>query len=274
MQPDVKPRAPMRSPQVSLPRDEAGERTTGRRPGLAVIVRSTAFALLVVLITPPYALASWLVLPLSAHMRYRVVTSWSHVVIALARVVCGIRYRIEGRVPRGGPYIVLSNHQSAWETLAFQVLLPPQVLVLKRGLLWIPFFGWGLATLSPITVKRAAPSQTLRRLLEQGKDRLAQGFWIVIFPEGTRIAPGKRARFQAGGAWLACRTGVAVVPVAHNAGELWPKNGFIKHPGTVTVSIGEPIACKDKKADVLNREVAAWIESELTRITGSAALER
>jgi 1-acyl-sn-glycerol-3-phosphate acyltransferase len=272
MQPDLKPRAPLRSPPVSLPHD--GPIGLRRRPGLGVIVRSTLFALLVILITPPYALASWLVLPLSAHMRYRVVTSWSHVVIALARVVCGIRYRIKGRVPQGGPYIVLSNHQSAWETLAFQVLLPPQVLVLKRGLLWIPFFGWGLATLSPITVKRGAPSQTLRRMLEQGKDRLAQGFWIVIFPEGTRAAPGKRAPFQAGGAWLGCRTGVAVVPVAHNAGELWPKNGFIKYPGTVTVSIGEPIACKDTKADVLNRNVTAWIDGELARITGSAASER
>jgi 1-acyl-sn-glycerol-3-phosphate acyltransferase len=143
-------------------------------------------------------------------------------------------------------------------------------MVLKRGLLWIPFFGWGLATLSPITVKRAAPSQTLRRLLEQGRDRLAQGFWIVIFPEGTRVAPGKQAPFQAGGAWLAARTGIAIVPVAHNAGELWPKNGFIKYPGTITVSIGEPIACAGEKPDALNRSAAAWIEGEMARITGTA----
>ncbi|MPZ42800.1 MAG: 1-acyl-sn-glycerol-3-phosphate acyltransferase [Betaproteobacteria bacterium] len=266
----------MRSPDVSAAHDPSAERTIPlqQRPRLGVIVRSTLFAVLVVLITPPYALASWLVLPLPAHIRYRIVTSWSHVVIALARAVCGIRYRIQGRVPQDGPYIVLSKHQSAWETLAFQVLLPPQVLVLKRGLLWIPFFGWGLATLSPITVKRAAPSQTLRRLLEQGKDRLAQGFWIVIFPEGTRVAPGSRTSFQAGGAWLACRTRVAVVPVAHNAGELWPKNGFIKYPGTVTVSIGEPIACEGVKADALNRNVADWIEREMARITGSAASQR
>src|SRR5690606_4025749 len=130
----------------------------GGRPGLGVILRSTLFAVLVVLITPPYALAALLVWPLPPRLRYRIVTSWSHVVIALARAVCGIRYRVRGTVPRGGPYIVLSKHQSAWETLAFQVLLPPQVLVLKRALLWIPFFGWGLATLSPITVARAAPS--------------------------------------------------------------------------------------------------------------------
>jgi 1-acyl-sn-glycerol-3-phosphate acyltransferase len=263
----------MRSSEVSPPHDRAAERAIPlrRQPGLGVIVRSTLFAVLVVFITPPYALAAWLALPLPARLRYRIVTSWSHVVIALARVVCGIRYRIQGRVPAGGPYIVLSKHQSAWETLAFQVLLPPQVMVLKRGLLWIPFFGWGLATLSPITVKRGAPSQTLRRLLEQGKDRLAQGFWIVIFPEGTRVPPGEGAPFQAGGAWLACRTNVAVVPVAHNAGELWPRNGFIKYPGTVTVSIGEPIACEGARADALNRSVAAWIDREMARITGNAA---
>jgi 1-acyl-sn-glycerol-3-phosphate acyltransferase len=263
----------MRSPDVSPPHDRTAEPAIAlrRRPGPGVIVRSTLFALLVVLITPPYALTAWLVRPLPARIRYHIVTSWSHVVIGLARTVCGIRYRVQGRVPEGGPYIVLSKHQSAWETLAFQVLLPPQAMVLKRGLLWIPFFGWGLATLSPITVKRAAPSQTLRRLLEQGKDRLAQGFWIVIFPEGTRVPPGQRAPFQAGGAWLACRTHVAVVPVAHNAGELWPRNGFIKYPGTVTVSIGEPIPCKDVKPDALNRNVAAWIEREMARITGSAA---
>ncbi len=241
------------------------------RPGLGAIVRSTVFAALVVLITPPYALASWLVLPLPPHARYRIVTSWSHVVIALARTVCGIRYRVRGCVPQGGPYIVLANHQSAWETFAFQVLLPPQALVLKHGLLWIPFFGWGLATLSPITVKRAAPGQTLRRLLEQGTDRIRQGFWIVIFPEGTRVPPGERATFHGGGAWLACRTNVAVVPIAHNAGELWPKNSFIKYPGTITVSIGAPIACDDIEADALNRDVAAWIEREMARITGSAA---
>lgn len=241
-----------------------------RRPGPGVIARSTLFALLVMLITPPYALLAWLVLPLPAAARYRIVTSWSHVVIALARSVCGIRYRVEGRVPAAGPYIVLAKHQSAWETLAFQVLLPPQVMVLKRALLWVPFFGWGLATLSPITVRRGAPRRSLRRLLEQGRQRLAQGFWIVIFPEGTRAAPGQRLPYQAGGAWLACRTGTAVVPIAHNAGELWPKNGFLKYPGTVTVRIGEPIAPQGLKPDELNTRVSAWIEAEVARITGSA----
>jgi 1-acyl-sn-glycerol-3-phosphate acyltransferase len=238
---------------------------------LAVVLRSTVFAMLVVLITPPYALAAWLVWPLPALLRYRIVTSWSHVVVGLARVVCGIRYRLRGRVPAGGPFIVLAKHQSAWETLAFQVLLPPQVLVLKRGLLWVPFFGWGLATLSPITVRRGAPSRTLRRLLEQGRARLAQGFWIVVFPEGTRVPPGRRAPFQGGGAWLACHAQVPVLPIAHNAGELWPRNGFLKYPGTITVSIGEPIEAGGKKPETLNAEAARWIQHEMQRIEGTAA---
>jgi len=238
---------------------------------LAVVLRSSLFSLAVIAITPPYALLALLVVPLPARARYRIVTSWSHIVVGLARAICGIRYRIEGTArPEGGPFIVLAKHQSAWETLAFQVLFPPQVLVLKRGLLWVPFFGWGLATLSPITVKRGAGGQTLRRMLEQGKDRLRQGFWVVIFPEGTRVPPGKRVRYQPGGAWLACRAGVPVIPVAHNAGRLWPKNGFLKRPGVVTVSIGAPIATAGRVPEELNRDVEGWIEREMTRIDTAA----
>lgn len=234
---------------------------------IRVAVRSTLFALAVAVITPPYALLSWLVAPLPALTRYRIVTSWSRLVVALARSICGIRYRIKGHVSRaGGPYIVLAKHQSAWETLAFQAIFPPQVFVLKRGLLWIPFFGWGLATLSPITMKRGAGTKNLLRLLAQGRNRLAQGFWITIFPEGTRVPPGESRRFQAGGAWLASRTGVPVIPVAHNAGTLWPKNGFFKYPGTITVSIGAPIESRERKADELNQAVQAWIESEMALI--------
>jgi 1-acyl-sn-glycerol-3-phosphate acyltransferase len=231
-----------------------------------VVLRSTLFFLAALVVTPPYAVLAWLVWPLPARIRYRIVTSWSHLIIALARSICGISYRVRGEVPRGGPYIVMAKHQSAWETLFFQVLFPPQVMVLKHWLLWLPFFGWGLATLSPITVDRDAGTRTLRRLLEQGRARLRAGYWIVVFPEGTRVRPGERGRYQAGGAWLACKTGVAVLPVAHNAGELWPKNGFIKYPGTVTVSIGAPIDAAQLDAAALNRAVAAWIEDEMRRL--------
>lgn len=235
-----------------------------------VIVRSALFAFAVVLITPPYAVLALLVSPLPALTRYRIVTSWSRLIVALGRIICGIRYRIEGEArPGGGPYIVLAKHQSAWETLAFQAIFPPQVLVVKRGLLWIPFFGWGLATLSPITIKRGARAQSLRRLRDQGRERLQRGFWVVIFPEGTRVPHGTRVKYQSGGAWLACRTGVAVIPVAHNAGSVWGRNSFLKYPGTITVAIGSPTACGGRAADAFNREIESWIEAQMQRI-GSA----
>jgi 1-acyl-sn-glycerol-3-phosphate acyltransferase len=238
----------------------------------ALIVRSALFALALIAITPPYAIVALLVAPLPALLRYRIVTSWSRLVIVFARAICGIRYRVQGRSdPDGGPFIVLANHQSAWETLAFQVILPPQVLVIKRALLWIPFFGWGLATLSPIAIKRVARTQALRRLWEQGEDRLRRGFWVVIFPEGTRVRPGTRAKFQAGGAWLACRSGVPVIPVAHNAGSVWPRHGFLKYPGTITVSIGTPIAAVGRSAEDLNREIETWIHAEIDRIGDARA---
>lgn len=235
-------------------------------PPPAVALRSTLFFLAALVVTPAYALLAWLVWPLPAKLRYRLVTSWSHLIVALARSVCGIRYRVLGEIPSGGPYIVMAKHQSAWETLAFQVLFPPQVHVLKQWLLWLPFFGWGLATLSPITVERSPGTGTLRRLLAQGRARLGEGFWIVVFPEGTRVAPGARVQYQGGGAWLACKAGVPVLPVAHNAGELWPKNGFIKYPGTITVSIGAPIHPQGRSAATLLAEVEAAIETQMATL--------
>lgn len=233
---------------------------------LGIVLRSTLFFLAALVITPPYALLAWLVWPLPAKLRYRIVTSWSHLIVALARGVCGIRYQVRGEIPRAGPYIVMAKHQSAWETLAFQVLFPPQVLVLKHWLLWLPFFGWGLSTLSPITIERAPRAATLRRLLDQGRARLREGFWVIVFPEGTRVAPGARGEYQGGGAWLACKAGVAVLPIAHNAGELWPKNGFIKHPGTITVSIGRPILPSERGTAALLGEVEHWIEAQMAEL--------
>ena len=152
--------------------------------------------------------------------------------------------------------------------MAFQQIFPPQVWVLKRELLRIPFFGWGLAMTSPIAIDRASRGEALKQMLEQGKDRLQQGFWIVIFPEGTRMAPGQAGKYRIGGAWLATHTGALVVPVAHNAGEFWGKNSFIKLPGTITVSIGVPINPAGMKPDELNVRVEAWIEAEVVRISG------
>jgi 1-acyl-sn-glycerol-3-phosphate acyltransferase len=169
------------------------------------------------------------------------------------------------------PFIVLSKHQSAWETLAFQVIFPRQVWVVKRELLWIPFFGWGLAMLSPIAIDRGAGRRALSQLLEQGRERLARRYCIVIFPEGTRVAPGNRGQYRAGGAWLAVKTATPVLPVAHNAGELWPRHALVKRPGLITVSIGAPIDPRNLTPDELNQRVEEWIEGEVRRIGGASS---
>jgi len=184
--------------------------------------------------------------------------------IWLAKKVLGIQYRVIGaeNLPRT-PAVILSKHQSAWETLAFQVIFPPQVWVLKRELLWIPFFGWGLALTSPIAIDRSSGSRALKRMVELGRKRLAQGFWITIFPEGTRVQPGKRGKYHLGGAFLAVNCGAPVVPVAHNAGFLWGRGAFLKRPGTVTVEIGAPIDSSAHTPESLNATVEEWIEGRM-----------
>ena len=230
-------------------------------------LRSTLYLLLQIIITPPYALVVFATYPLSPLNRYRVISGWSHIMLFLARFICGVRYCVLGteNIPKK-PTIVLSKHQSAWETLAFQQIFPPQVWVLKKELLHIPFFGWGLAMTSPIAINRSQGKAALKQIIRQGKDRLQKGLWVIIFPEGTRIDPGKKGRYGIGGAWLSTSTGVSVVPVAHNAGVLWGKNSFIKFPGTITVSIGEPIDPAGMEANELNNKVEEWIELEVIRI--------
>ena len=242
---------------------------------MAALLRSLLFALFEIVITIVFAILALLCFPLPARARYRIITTWSRLIVAGARTICGIRYSVLGaeNVPPP-PFIVLAKHQSAWESLVFQVIFPPQVWVVKREVLWIPFFGWGLALLSPIAIDRGAGSRALNKLLEQGRERLARGYCIVIFPEGTRVKPGHRGKYRAGGAWLAVKTGTTVLPVAHNAGELWPRNAFIKRPGLVTVSIGAPIDARRFTPDALNGKVEDWIENEVRRINQPDQSER
>jgi 1-acyl-sn-glycerol-3-phosphate acyltransferase len=231
------------------------------------VLRSTLYSLLQIIITPLYFLIILAAFPLPPIRRYRITSGWAHIMLFLLRLICGIRYRVIGaeNIPPV-PGVVLSKHQSAWETLAFQQIFPPQVWVLKKELLRVPFFGWGLALTSPIAIDRSSRKAALRQIVEQGKDRLKQGFWIVVFPEGTRIAPGKKGKYGIGGAWLATHTGAPVVPVAHNAGEFWGRNSFLKLPGTITVSIGPPINPADMEPGDLNAKVESWIEAEMTLI--------
>jgi len=236
---------------------------------MTAVLRSSLYALFQAVITPLFAVLALLFIPFPAAARYRFITTWSRLMLAGAETILGIRYRVLGaeNVP-APPFIVLAKHQSAWETLAFQVIFPRQVWVVKRELLWIPFFGWGLALLAPISIDRASGPRALNQLLEQGRERLARRYCIVIFPEGTRIAPGRRGKYQVGGAWLAVKTATPVLPVAHNAGELWPRRAFVKRPGVVTVSIGAPIDPRPLTPEQLIRRVEDWIEGEMQRIGG------
>lgn len=232
-----------------------------------IALRSSLFALFLILITPVFAFIALLTFPLPALTRYRIITVWTRCIMWGARYLCGIRYRVIGRenIP-DKPCVILSKHQSAWETLAFQLIFPPQVWVLKRELLRVPFFGWGLAMLSPIAIDRSSRREALQQLIEQGRQRLDAGFSIVIFPEGTRIAPGQRGKYRPGGARLAIQTGTAVLPVAHNAGLRWGRNAFLKHPGLITVSIGPPMNPDHADAETLASRVEHWIEKEMLQL--------
>jgi len=232
------------------------------------ILRSALFALGLMIVTPPYAVLALLTFPLPRMARYRLISGWSRLVIFLAKAILRIDWQVEGRenLP-ARPSVILSKHQSAWETMAFQIIFPPQVLVLKRELLWIPFFGWGLALMSPIAIDRSRGLAALRAMARRGRERLEQGFWVVVFPEGTRVAPGAAREYHPGGAWLACASGAQVVPVAHNAGLLWPRNAFLKRPGTVTVRIGPPIDAANRDPKTVNELARTWIEEQQKALT-------
>ena len=232
-----------------------------------LFLRSGLFFVGQVITAPIFTLIALLALPLNPITRNNLISGWARSMLWWLKVTCNIRYEITGLENIShSPTIILSKHQSAWETFAFQAIFPTQVYVLKRELLWIPIFGWGLAMSSPIAINRAAGREALKQLVEKGKDRLAKGLWVVIFPEGTRIAPKKRGKYHIGGAWLATHTQTPVLPVAHNAGDFWPK-GFIKTPGVIQMHIGTPIQTAGLKTDALNQQVENWIEAEMETLT-------
>ncbi|OJZ19743.1 MAG: 1-acyl-sn-glycerol-3-phosphate acyltransferase [Thiobacillus sp. 65-29] len=235
-------------------------------------LRSALFAVMQALLTVLFSVVALLSFPFPPHARYRMITGYNHIVIWLARWVLGIRYVVRGHehLP-DRPAVVLAKHQSAWETVAFLFLFPPVSAVIKQELLRVPFFGWAYRMLSPIAIDRSAGREALKQIVSQGSAKLAQNFWVLVFPEGTRVAPGEKGRYGIGGAWLAAETGAPIVPVAHNAGEVWPKNAFVKRPGTVTVSIGPAIEPAGRSAAELTRATEAWIEAEMARLPPAAA---
>lgn len=236
-----------------------------------IIIRSIIFNIIQIIITPIFFILGLCCYPLGHKIAYQMISSWSKLLIFLAKVICGITYSIKGfqNIPKNQAVIIMSKHQSAWETLAFQVFFPPQVWVLKKELLKIPFFGWGLKLLNPIAIDRSNIREALRQVGEQGKDRLNKGLWVVVFPEGTRMAVGEKTKYQPGGAYLAIQANTPILPVAHNAGTCWGKHAFFKFPGEITVSIGELIYPENQKAGEITQKVEHWIENEMSKMSNS-----
>lgn len=212
--------------------------------------------------------------PAPYRTQFAIARTWARLQFWLLEKVCGLTFTVEGRerIPAGN-HIVMSNHTSAWETIAQFLIFPPQVWVLKRELLWIPLIGWGLKLLRPISINRGAGHRAVNQVIEQGKQRLAAGLWIIIFPEGTRVVAGEKRKYGVSGALLATETGKFVVPLAHNAADFWVRRGIVKKAGIIRVVIGEPIAAAGKDARELNDEVRRAIEAGLERIARTPSVK-
>jgi len=206
--------------------------------------------------------------PMPFIVRSRLARGYACFIVSALKILCGINYTVRGRenIPKGSA-IILSKHQSTWETYALQLFFPAQTWVLKRELMWVPFFGWGLALLKPISIDRSSGRKAVNQIIEKGKQRLDAGIWVTIFPEGTRIAPGKHKRWGIGGAVLAESSGYPVVPVAHNAGEFWGRRSFLKKPGTIQVVIGKPIEVNGLSANEINQKAEQWVDATMKEIS-------
>ena len=230
-------------------------------------LRSSVFLLLFSLLTVIYAFPMVFAFLLPLMWRYRLLKGYPITVLWLLKACCGLSHRIEGweNLP-SEPAIVFSKHQSTWETMCLTAYLPAAAYVAKRELLWVPFFGWGMASLRFITINRSAGRKAVDQMVRQAKDRLKQGLWIVIFPEGTRRAAGAPPQYKIGGAVMATAAAAPVVPVALNAGEFWPRHSLIKWPGEITLSIGPTIESLEKTPEQVRQEAQTWIEQKMTEI--------
>ena len=243
---------------------------------MLIYIRSLLFYLYLVSVTSIAAFICILITPItSVAQRYSIVRFWSYLNLQMLELICKIQYQVLGmeHIQECGsqPMILLSKHQSAWETIVYPYIFPKTLcFVSKRELLWLPFFGWALASLKMITINRGDREVARAAVAVQGRERLAQGQWIAIFPEGTRTPVGSYRPYRKGGFRLALATGTDIIPVAQNAGNVWPRNSFLKYPGMVTVSIGHAISVQDKSEEQIQAEVEAWIEGEMQRIDPSA----
>lgn len=214
-------------------------------------------------LTVLFSVISLFILPLNRTLRYKIVIQWSRLSLWWLRLTCGVKSKINGieNIP-SRPSVIFCKHQSAWETMALQFIFPPHVQVVKRELLYVPFFGWGLASLNPIAIDRAAGAKALRQVLRIGTERIQQGWWVLLFPEGTRTHPGEIRQYSPSAAALAIRAGCSLIPVAHNAGVFWSRNAFRKLSGEIQLNIGPALDGTGKSAADLTAEAAEWIEAQ------------
>ncbi|SMM99380.1 1-acyl-sn-glycerol-3-phosphate acyltransferase [uncultured Candidatus Thioglobus sp.] len=220
-----------------------------------------ALTILIVLVTIALVL---FFIPFKVH--YAILSKWSVFCLWWLDITCNIQTKVIGaeNIPKQA-CVIISNHQSTWETLGFQQIFAQQTWVLKKQLLWIPIFGWGLALLKPIVIDRGEKIQALKKIIRQGADRINKGIFVIIFPEGTRQPYGKLGDYQKGGVAIAKKAKSDILPVFHNAGKIWAKGSFIKHAGVVTVIIGKPIKVMGKSATELTQEVRDWTEKQAAK---------
>lgn len=230
--------------------------------------RSALFSLGFIASTLFFAVTCIVTILLPFRWRYYYISRWCMVNLWWLKVTCGITHHVEGmeNIPPG-PCIVLSKHQSTWETLAYAIIFPTQSWVMKKELMWVPFFGWGVALMQPIAIDRGSGHRAVQSIIEQGCRKLNEGRWVIIFPEGTRIPPGKRGRYGIGGPVLAEKSGRPVIPIAHNAGEFWPRRSFIKNPGVIRMVVGPPIDSTGRSAAEIRELAQQWIEGKMPEIS-------
>jgi 1-acyl-sn-glycerol-3-phosphate acyltransferase len=233
------------------------------------LIRSLVFSTLMVLVTAAFAIAVLIsaLLPLTIEQRYVIPRNWGLTLTWLAGRICGLTYVIEGRenLPQE-PFISLWKHSSAWDTMAQMFVVPPASWLLKREVTWIPLVGWAVTTYKPISINRSAGHSAVNQVVTQGRQRLAAGMGVIVYPEGTRVAPGQTRKYGISGALLATQTGAPVVPIAHNSGYFWRRRSIMKKPGTIRVVIGKPIDPRGLEPRQLNEQVQQWIEAKVAEI--------
>jgi len=231
-------------------------------------IGSTLFSIYTIFSTIITGLICILLFPFPYYLRYLVIKAYAISIVKALTLFCGIKYTIEGKENyTGEPVIVFCKHQSTWETYVLQVIFPALSFVFKQELFWIPFFGWGLMAMKPVAIKRGTGKKAVKQVVTRGTKRLKEGLCVVIFPEGTRTKPTGPGRYRVGGAILAAESGYPVIPVAHHAGEFWPRKSFIKSPGHITVRIGPQITTKGKTPEAILAEAKNWIEAQMPEIT-------